>query len=403
MKRSRRRRSLVSASIATSRLLPISQSERDSTAGIRRSGKASAGPATPITRDGKPTLSDWILRHFAMISRISCSRALIRVSLARAATRRGSGCGKRPRIASPVTRRMIRTQDAWGPNAPLAIQPMPGAAPSPSTTARPNSRSLAHTRTLLAGPAMPPSSGRVLTPPAWAATGSAIRMAADTAQNARPATRRKVGHPFASTTTRQPSFHCAGSTARCSAALATPATSTPTNCRPTASRATRSTMRIRVSSARAASAVTTSRAGVKRIDFDHDLTRFPLIGLHAAVPCEGCHLSQEFKGTSRACNACHKDTHHEGRLGSACEQCHNPNGWPLWRFDHATQTKFDLTGAHAAISCHACHREKSPETLALTTECYSCHSQDDKHRGAFGRACGTCHSTTSFAAQMKRR
>ncbi len=141
----------------------------------------------------------------------------------------------------------------------------------------------------------------------------------------------------------------------------------------------------------------------KRIDFDHDLTRFPLIGLHAAVPCEGCHLSQEFKGTSRACNACHKDTHHEGRLGSACEQCHNPNGWPLWRFDHATQTKFELTGAHAAISCHACHREKNPETLALPTECYGCHSQDDKHRGAFGRACETCHSTTSFAAQMKRR
>lgn len=141
----------------------------------------------------------------------------------------------------------------------------------------------------------------------------------------------------------------------------------------------------------------------KNVAIDHDLTRFPLIGLHAAVLCQGCHLSQEFKGTSRNCSACHKDRHHEGRLGSACEQCHNPNGWPLWRFDHAQQTRFELTGAHAVASCHACHRDKNPTTLALPTECYSCHSQDDKHRGAFGRSCATCHSTATFSVQMRRR
>lgn len=136
---------------------------------------------------------------------------------------------------------------------------------------------------------------------------------------------------------------------------------------------------------------------------DHDLTRFPLIGLHAAVPCEGCHLSQAFKGTSRNCSACHSDSHHEGRLGSACESCHNPNGWPLWRFDHTKQTRFELSGAHAEVPCHACHRDKNPSTLALPTECYSCHSQDDKHRGAFGRSCGTCHSTATFSVQVRRR
>lgn len=136
---------------------------------------------------------------------------------------------------------------------------------------------------------------------------------------------------------------------------------------------------------------------------DHDFTRFPLIGLHATVPCEGCHLSRNFKGTSRDCGACHADNHHEGRLGARCEQCHNPNGWQLWRFDHAQQTHFALTGAHEGAGCHACHREKNPAALALSTECYSCHSQDDKHRGAFGRSCGTCHSTATFSAQMRRR
>ena len=140
----------------------------------------------------------------------------------------------------------------------------------------------------------------------------------------------------------------------------------------------------------------------QKVAFDHDLARFPLIGLHAAVPCEGCHVSQSFKETPSTCVACHKDTHHEGRLGTSCHECHNPNGWALWHFDHSTETRFPLTGAHAGLSCAACHREKNPTTLILSSECYSCHSQDDKHRGAFGRACGTCHSTTAFSVQLKR-
>ena len=29
----------------------------------------------------------------------------------------------------------------------------------------------------------------------------------------------------------------------------------------------------------------------KEVFFDHDLARFPLIGIHAITPCEECHLS----------------------------------------------------------------------------------------------------------------
>ena len=53
----------------------------------------------------------------------------------------------------------------------------------------------------------------------------------------------------------------------------------------------------------------------QKVTFDHDITRFPLIGLHAAVACEDCHRTPSFKDAPRACSGCHKDTHHEGRLG----------------------------------------------------------------------------------------
>jgi hypothetical protein len=54
--------------------------------------------------------------------------------------------------------------------------------------------------------------------------------------------------------------------------------------------------------------------------FDHDMTRFPLIGLHASVPCGGCHRSPTFKNVPVVCEKCHKDSKHEGRLGAACSR-----------------------------------------------------------------------------------
>ncbi|MFA5951063.1 MAG: cytochrome C [Hyphomicrobium sp.] len=141
----------------------------------------------------------------------------------------------------------------------------------------------------------------------------------------------------------------------------------------------------------------------KKVAFDHDLSRFPLIGLHAAVPCESCHLSQNYKGVSSSCSDCHKDTHHEGLLGTKCAACHNPNGWTLWRFDHAQATSFPLTGRHVGLACAACHTTSHPQNLKISKECFSCHAADDAHRGAFGRACGSCHSTASFSERIERK
>jgi hypothetical protein len=134
----------------------------------------------------------------------------------------------------------------------------------------------------------------------------------------------------------------------------------------------------------------------KDVVFDHDLTRYPLVGLHVAVPCHACHTSPSFKGVPLDCNGCHqRDDRHKGALGKDCEACHSPNGWGLWQFDHGKVTKFVLTGAHANTACAGCHRQP-PDVVKLSGDCGSCHSQDDVHLGQYGRQCQRCHSTSTF-------
>jgi len=135
----------------------------------------------------------------------------------------------------------------------------------------------------------------------------------------------------------------------------------------------------------------------QEVAFDHDLTKFPLIGLHALTPCEECHLTTAYEDAPVDCLKCHKkDDVHKERLGPKCGPCHNPNGWQLWTFDHKTQTKFELTGSHEGLECHACHIEPVKEKMRQSKECFNCHQKDDTHRGRFGRPCQRCHETRKF-------
>lgn len=135
----------------------------------------------------------------------------------------------------------------------------------------------------------------------------------------------------------------------------------------------------------------------KDLFFEHDITRFPLIGQHSVLACEACHSSGEYKETDSECKVCHvKDDAHKGRLGDKCETCHNPNGWGIWLFDHDKQTDYPLEGSHEGLSCEACHRRESQDSLKLDRQCISCHRDDDEHRGSYGRLCDRCHNTESF-------
>jgi hypothetical protein len=136
----------------------------------------------------------------------------------------------------------------------------------------------------------------------------------------------------------------------------------------------------------------------ENLRFDHDLTRFPLLGRHQQIDCDDCHASQAFLDAPGQCVDCHaEDDAHDRRLGTDCGLCHNPNDWQLTVFDHDMQTDFPLDGAHAAARCTSCHREPLDATPALATDCGSCHRADDVHDGEFGEDCGRCHTTTSFA------
>lgn len=132
--------------------------------------------------------------------------------------------------------------------------------------------------------------------------------------------------------------------------------------------------------------------------FDHDLTRFPLLGSHAGVDCESCHETHVFTDAPTNCVDCHADDDPHGhRYEDECATCHNPVDWQQWRFDHDARTEFPLTGAHETVACSTCHRQSLDSQQRLGGRCADCHLGDDIHDGEFGFDCGRCHSADSFS------
>jgi len=155
---------------------------------------------------------------------------------------------------------------------------------------------------------------------------------------------------------------------------------------------------------------------------DHQSSRLPLKGAHAAVACQDCHQKAgtdgdwQFHFGDLACAACHRDPHGgdfpesmtanrtAGR--DVCESCHGMVSWrALTSFDH-NQTDYPLTGAHQAVECLTCHRPRDPvERLrqipfkTTSRQCAGCHQ--DIHEGQFrdsGDAadCARCHTTSRW-------
>ena len=131
--------------------------------------------------------------------------------------------------------------------------------------------------------------------------------------------------------------------------------------------------------------------------FDHDLTRFPLLGMHADASCGDCHESAVFRKAPEDCVDCHRDIDpHDGRFTAECSACHNPVDWNAWQFDHDLLTDFPLDGAHTSLACNDCHRQPLSAMDRLSDQCGNCHRSDDIHNGEFGPDCGRCHSAENF-------
>jgi hypothetical protein len=156
---------------------------------------------------------------------------------------------------------------------------------------------------------------------------------------------------------------------------------------------------------------------------EHASSAYPLQGKHAEVKCEQCHLPKGkdtlFKVKFQQCTDCHNDRH-AGQFAAApwlnkCDQCHNLEGYRPSTFSLARhkQTRFLLTGGHAAVTCAECHKELIPVGDKMTAiyhwqnlDCTSCHN--DPHKGQFkermlragldGKAagCEACHTTKSW-------
>lgn len=130
----------------------------------------------------------------------------------------------------------------------------------------------------------------------------------------------------------------------------------------------------------------------KKTPFDHNKSRFPLMGKHAKVECKKCHLTPAFKDAPMDCYSCHKkDDKHKGTYGEKCEVCHAETDWKTITFDHDLHSKYPLRGRHITTKCESCHKghlykDKTP------ADCNACHKKDDKHKGKFSENCERCHT-----------
>ena len=161
----------------------------------------------------------------------------------------------------------------------------------------------------------------------------------------------------------------------------------------------------------------TERTWQPRSDsFDHNTSRFPLMGAHASVACDACHKSagrNEFQGLPMDCAGCHISTyqattapnHAASGLSTDCLQCHKISA-PFWQtstFEHTlTYTNFELTGVHETTECSSCHAGK---TLGTPQDCWSCHedvyqtSENPPHAiDNFPQDCALCHSTDDWTS-----
>jgi hypothetical protein len=152
---------------------------------------------------------------------------------------------------------------------------------------------------------------------------------------------------------------------------------------------------------------------IDRREFNHAATRYPLLGKHRAVSCEGCHgrgMARP-KPAFETCADCHADAHAgEATLGGAhvdCAACHQVAGFAPATYTVAQHraTRFPLGGKHELVACAACHKtattaDRSGKVVQIrvaSTDCVSCHA--DVHAGQLaGGTCARCHSDAGWTA-----
>jgi len=144
--------------------------------------------------------------------------------------------------------------------------------------------------------------------------------------------------------------------------------------------------------------------------FNHQVTRYPLVGKHVSIDCELCHTRKDrFKLASSfdQCSDCHADNHDgifkKPDRDNPCDQCHSIRGFfpPLFGVIEHRNTRFAIDGAHLAQPCIFCHEQNDePVYRWEPLSCQSCHTTI--HGDQFSRYqqngtwCENCHKTSDW-------
>lgn len=170
---------------------------------------------------------------------------------------------------------------------------------------------------------------------------------------------------------------------------------------------------------------TTGFSVIDKREFNHALTRYPLKGDHASVPCAGCHGKDMARKSPpyASCASCHEDSHRgEATLGGKavdCAACHRLEGFTPATFTVAQhrQAAYALEGKHQVVKCASCHTARPMPPAAApvasiarsatavrirmkASQCADCH--DDAHGGQLAArvpasTCESCHTVSGFA------
>jgi hypothetical protein len=145
-------------------------------------------------------------------------------------------------------------------------------------------------------------------------------------------------------------------------------------------------------------------------NFNHDLTDYPLVGLHQSVDCKSCHEDSFINSIDFGqCKNCHDD-YHNGEFSSMtdwdCVDCHSIEekfSYTSYGFEQHEESEFPLEGAHLATPCFECHVSEDHWSFRnVGNECVNCH--EDIHKDFISEKyypnqdCTKCHDTESWAS-----
>jgi hypothetical protein len=158
-------------------------------------------------------------------------------------------------------------------------------------------------------------------------------------------------------------------------------------------------------------------ARIERSAFDHDRTRYPLRGKHAAVACGRCHDFGATRGKRppfATCASCHSDPHAGTAtlVGRAldCASCHDVGGFrpATLTVTRHRSTRYPLEGKHQAVACSRCHAKNPPgvprarlgsagtQMRPAFGRCRDCHADDHATQVAATSDCRDCHAVAGW-------